>query len=229
MPTFSEVIMTHEDMRNTLIRHLTELEEGPALSLTQHLLDEGIDPLVLIKDCEEAMFAVGDRYASQQYYLSGLIMAGEIFREVMVLTQPLMKQHLAKDTLGTILLGTVQGDIHDIGKSAAAVALRCYGFVVEDLGVDVSPERFLRHVQENPPDIVGLSGLITLAFESMKETIQLLRSATLPGNQSVPIVVGGTMLNERICHLVGADFWTTDAMDGVRICQKLMEKKRGTL
>ena len=73
MPTCSEVIMTHKDMRSTLIRHFTELEEGPALALTQHLLDEGIDPVILIKDCEEAMFAVGERYASQQYYLPGLI------------------------------------------------------------------------------------------------------------------------------------------------------------
>jgi methanogenic corrinoid protein MtbC1 len=220
------VAMDNEDPRETLIRHVTDLDEGPALSLAQRLLDEGLDPLVLIKDCEKAMFAVGERYASQHYYLSGLIMAGEVFREIMVLTQPLMKQRLVEGVSGVVLLGTVQGDIHDIGKSAVAVALRCYGFEVRDLGVDVAPERFLHAVQENRPDVIGLSGLITLAFESMRETIQLVRAEIPPGPDRIPIIVGGTTLNERVCQLVGADYWTTDAMDGVRICQTIMERKR---
>lgn len=218
--------MTNEDPRETLIKHVTDLDEGAALSLARRLLDEGLDPIVLIKDCEKAMFAVGERYASQYYYLSGLIMAGEIFQEIMVLTQPLMRQRLGDSVLGSVLLGTVQGDIHDVGKSTVAVALRCYGFEVEDLGVDVAPERFLRAVQENPPDLIGLSGLITLAFESMKKTIGLIRGEIVPGRGAIPIIVGGTTLNERICRLVGADYWTTDAMDGVRICQAIMEKKR---
>lgn len=217
--------MASEELRDSLIRHLTDLEEAPALSLCQRLLDEGIDPLVLIKDCEQAMFAVGQRYAANQYYLSGLIMAGEIFREIMVLTQPLMKQQLTEGASGTVLLGTVAGDIHDIGKNAVAVALRCYGFAVRDLGVDVPPERFLRAVQESPPDVIGLSGLISVAFESMRETIQLIRGDG-PTRDAIPVIVGGTTLNERVCTLVGADYWTTDAMDGVRLCQSIMERKR---
>jgi methanogenic corrinoid protein MtbC1 len=183
--------MTNEDPREALIKHLTDLDEDSALSLTRRLLDEGLDPLVLIKDCEKAMLAVGERYASRYYYLSGLIMAGEIFQEIMVLTQPLIKQRLVEGVSGAVLLGTVQGDIHDIGKSTVAIALRCYGFEVEDLGVDVPPKRFLRAAQENRPDVMGLSGLITLAFESMKETIPLVRGEILPGRDTIPIIVGG--------------------------------------
>ncbi len=219
--------MADQDLQDALIRHVIDLEEGPALSLARRLLDDGLDPLALIKHCEKAMLAVGERYASQEYYLSGLIMAGEIFQEIMVLTEPLMKQRLGEGVSGTVLLGTVQGDLHDIGKNTVALALRCYGFAVEDLGVDVPPESFLRAVQENRPDVIGLSGLITLSFESMKETILLVRTDAPPGHNPIPVIIGGTAMNERVCDLVGADYWTTDAMNGVRICQAVTERKRG--
>ncbi len=218
--------MTHEDTRQELVKHLTDLDEKYVLNLVQRLLESGVDPLTLIKDCEKAMLAIGELYAAGEYYLSALIMAGEIFREVMVLTRPLMATAVTGTSAGLVLLGTAQGDIHDIGKSTVGVALQCYGFAVEDLGVDVPPQRFLDYVKANSPDVVGLSGLITLAHESMKETIQLLRDNAPPGKASVPVIIGGAALNDRICQFVGADYWTTDAMEGVRICQKLVEKKR---
>jgi len=218
--------MTHEHLRRELVTRLTDLDERYVLNLVQRLLESGVDPLILIKDCEKAMFAIGELYAAGEYYLSALIMAGEIFREVMVLTQPLMPTRLSGASAGLVLLGTAQGDIHDIGKSTVGVALRCYGFAVEDLGVDVPPQRFLDYVNANTPDVIGLSGLITLAHESMKETIQLLRENVPQGRAPIPVIIGGAALNDRICQLVGADYWTTDAMEGVRICQKLVEKKR---
>ncbi|MGD0489684.1 MAG: cobalamin-dependent protein [Syntrophorhabdales bacterium] len=217
--------MTYEDIREALVTHLVDLDETYVLTLVERLLQEGVDPLAVIKDCEKAMFGVGELYATRQYYLSGLLMAGEIFREVMALTQPHMEQQLTGKAFGLVLLDTVQGDIHDIGKSIVAVALRCYGFAVEDLGVDVPPERFLQYAEANPPDVVGLSGLITLAYESMRETIHLLRDHTPPGKTPIPVIIGGTTLNDRVCQLVGADYWTTDAMEGVRICQMITEKK----
>ena len=204
--------------------HLADLDETYVLKLVQRLLDEGQDPLTIIKDCEQAMRLVGERYEGREYYLSGLIMAGEIFREVMALVQPLMEQQLAGSSSGRVLLGTVQGDIHNIGKGIVEVALRCYGFTVEDLGVDVAPQHFLEHIENNPPDIIGLSGLITVAYESMKETVKLLREKRTPGQAAIPIIIGGGMLNETVCRFVGADFWTTDALEGVRICQRIMRK-----
>ncbi|MCL5952376.1 MAG: cobalamin-dependent protein [Chloroflexi bacterium] len=217
--------MTDEQIHQELITRLADLDETYVLQLVKRLLDDGEDPLPIIEDCEQAMTTVGDRYERREYYLSGLIMAGEIFREVMALTQPFMEQRLAGNSTGRILLGTVQHDIHDIGKGIFAIALRCYGFTVDDLGVDVPPQRFLERVQADPPDIVGLSGLITLSYDSMKETIQLIREHSALASPAIPIVIGGGTLTERVAHYVGADYWKTDAMDGVRICQQIMQKQ----
>jgi methanogenic corrinoid protein MtbC1 len=216
--------MVDEEIRQTLITHLVDLDETYVLKLARRLLDEGQDPLTIIKDCEYAMRLVGERYEKREYYLSGLIMAGEIFREVMMISQPSMEQRLVGNASGRVLLGTVQGDIHDIGKDIVELALQCYGFTVEDLGVDVPPQLFLERVQSNPPDIIGLSGLVTVAYESMRETIQLLRGYSTPGQGTIPIIIGGSILSEAICRFVGADFWVTDALEGVRICQRIVQK-----
>ena len=216
--------MADPEIRQALIIHLADLDEAYVLKLVECLLNEGKDPLTLIKDCEEAMCLVGERYEKREYYLSGLIMAGEIFRQVMEMVQPFMEQRLEGNASGRVLLGTVQGDIHNIGKGIVEVALRCYGFTVEDLGVDVPAQRFLERVQSNPPDVIGLSGLLTIAYESMKETVHLLGEHSVPGKPAIPIMIGGGMLNEAICRFVGADFWTTDALEGVRICQRIVQK-----
>jgi len=215
--------VTERKRNRSLVTRLADLDESRVLTMVQDLLDKGEDPLTIIKDCEHAMAIVGERYEKRQYYLSGLIMAGEIFREVMSLVQPLMGERLTGRASGRILLGTVQGDIHTIGKGIVVHALRCYGFTVEDLGVDVAPQRFVEKVNETAPDIVGLSGLITLAYDSMKETVRLLRETS--GGASIPVIIGGSLLNQKICDFIGADFWTKDAMEGVRICQRIVEKE----
>ncbi len=217
--------MADEQTRQELITRLTDLEEDHVLKLVQQLSNEGQDPLKIIEDCEQAMRVVGERYEKHEYYLSGLIMAGEIFREVMSIVQPLLERRLTGHASGRVLLGTVAGDIHDIGKGIFEIALRCYGFTVEDLGVDVPPQRFLERVQSHPPDIIGLSGLITLSYESMKETIKLIREHRVPAHPAIPIIIGGGTLSERVTRYVGADYWTTDAMEGVRICQQIGQKQ----
>jgi methylmalonyl-CoA mutase cobalamin-binding domain/chain len=211
---------------HSLVTRLADLDETYVLNTVRRLLDGGCDPLSIIKDCEKAMAIVGERYESRKYYLSGLIMAGEIFQEVMSMVQPSMEERLKGNASGRVLLGTVKGDIHTIGKGIVAVALRCFGFSVEDLGVDVSPQRFVESVKDNPPDIIGLSGLITIAYTSMRETIQLLGEEARSGGPSIPVIIGGSLLTQKICDFIGADYWTKDAMQGVRICQSIVEKKR---
>jgi methanogenic corrinoid protein MtbC1 len=218
--------MNDETTEHSLIAHLADLDESYVLKAVQHLLDKGEDPLRIIKVSEQAMMLVGERYEKRKYYLSGLIMAGEIFREVMSMCQPLMEERLTGSVSGRVLLGTVQGDIHDIGKRIVEVALRCYGFTVEDLGVDVPPQRFVERVRENPPDVIGLSGLITVAYDGMKETARLLKEQSGSAGPAIPVIIGGSLLNQKICDFTGADFWTNDAMEGVRICQRIVEKKR---
>ncbi len=184
----------------------------------------GDDPLQIIQDCNAGMRRVGERYEEGRYFLSGLIMAGEIFREVMELMQPVLEGQTAKQSSGRILLGTVQGDIHDIGKDMVGLLLTCYGFTVIDLGVDVAPAEFARQVSLQKPDIVGLSGVLTASHAAMRETVQALRGLSGPGERSVPIIIGGGMIDDQICRFVGADYWVGDAMSGVHLCQKLVER-----
>ena len=123
-----------------------------------------------------------------------------------------------------MLLGTVQGDIHDIGKNILSIMLSCYGFTVRDLGVDVPPVDFVAAAGEIRPDIIGLSGLLTVSYDSMRETVRLVRAADEPSLVATPVIIGGGLLNPQVCSYVGADFWTTDAMAGIRHCQALMAR-----
>jgi methylmalonyl-CoA mutase cobalamin-binding domain/chain len=210
---------------NPLSALIADLEEEAVLALVQERLTAGDDPLQILDECNAGMRLVGRKYENGEYFVSGLIMSGEIFREVVDLVQPLLKNQAAGEPSGRVLIGTVSGDIHDIGKNIVGMLLRCYGFTVIDLGVDVSPADFARQAREVQPDIVGLSGLITSSFEMMKETVRLLRAGEVGTDLSFPILIGGAMIDEQVCRYVGADYWEKDAMGGVRLCQKLMSRK----
>jgi methanogenic corrinoid protein MtbC1 len=217
--------LNRNDPRNKLIGFVADLKEQEALALVQERIEQNDDPLALVEDCQEGLRIVGERYERREYYLSGLIMAGEIFREVMEILSPIIEVRLSGSEKGTILLGTVQGDIHDIGKNNLSLLLTCYGFTVHDLGVDVPPEEFLAQALQTWPDIIGLSGLLTSSYDSMRATAQLVRSNTDPRLALIPIVIGGNQLNEQVCQYVGADAWVTDAMSGVRLCQSLIAER----
>lgn len=217
--------LNRNDLRNKLIGFVADLKEQEALALVQERIAHNDDPLALVEDCQEGLRIVGERYERREYYLSGLIMAGEIFREVMEILSPIIEVRLSGSEKGTILLGTVQGDIHDIGKNNLSLLLTCYGFTVHDLGVDVPPEEFLAQALQTWPDIIGLSGLLTSSYDSMRATAQLVRSNTDPRLGLIPIVIGGNQLNEQVCQYVGADAWVTDAMSGVRLCQSLIAER----
>ena len=208
--------------REQLINLLADLEEEKVLALVQKRLAAGDDPLQIIEECNAGMRQVGQRYERGEFFVSGLIMSGEIFREVVELVQPLLQQQTQGQSSGTVLVGTVSGDIHDIGKNITGMLLTCYGFTVIDLGVDVPPAAFAAKAIEIKPDVVGLSGLITASFESMKTTVAAVRAEAQAQHRSFPIVIGGSMLDEQVCRYVGADYWVNNAMDGVRLCQRLI-------
>jgi methylmalonyl-CoA mutase cobalamin-binding domain/chain len=170
------------------------------------------------------MREVGQRYEKGEYFVAGLIMSGEIFREVVELVQPLIEQQSEGNASGRVLVGTVSGDIHDIGKNMFGMLLSCHGFDVIDLGVDVPPDVFAAKVIEKKPDIVGLSGLITASFETMKDTVTALRTQAEEHQLSFPVIIGGGMINDQVCQYVGADYWMPDAMAGVRLCEELLSK-----
>jgi len=210
---------------NRLAALIANLEEDAVLALVEERLAAGDDPLQIIDDCNAGMRIVGQRYENGEYFVSALIMSGEIFREVVELVQPLLEKRGNGQSSGLVLIGTVSGDIHDIGKNMVGMLLSCYGFTVIDLGVDVPPADFAQKAIEIKPDIVGLSGLITASFEMMKETITALREQAAAHQVSFPIMIGGSMVDEQVCRYVGADYWEKDAMGGVRLCQELAAKK----
>ncbi len=126
---------------------------------------------------------------------------------------------------GNILLGTVQGDIHDIGKNIVGVLMRCHGFTVTDLGVDVPPVEFARETLRIQPDIISLSGLLTISYDSMKETILEIRKLDDPGVARTPVLIGGGTINAMVCGFVGADYWATDAVVGMQFCRQIMAER----
>jgi methanogenic corrinoid protein MtbC1 len=212
---------TLEGLRTALI----ELDEGRTLELTHELLAQGgVSPHSILSTCQQALKVVGERYEREEYYISGLIMAGELFKEVLDLVQPSYEQTARRESTGTIVLGTVAKDIHDIGKNLFGTSLKGFGFEVIDLGVDVSAETFLAEVARSRPDVVCLSGLIAAAFASMKQTVELLRAHEDDLGYRPPIVLGGAIIDGRVCEYCGADSWSTDAMEGVRICQELVAR-----
>jgi methanogenic corrinoid protein MtbC1 len=204
-----------------LARALADLQENEALEIVRLRMDRGDDPMQIIEDCQAGMREVGERYAQQRYFLSALIMAGDILRVIMEIVLPSIEAKYARESTGRVLLGTVQCDIHDLGKNMLTMLLRSYGFMILDLGVDVPPERFVKATRDFKPHVIGLSGLITAAHESMRQTVSALRAAMAEDSTSIPILLGG-QVDEQVCHFVGADYWTTDAMEGVRLCQRLV-------
>ena len=205
--------------QSQLVSAIANLNEGLALNLIRERLAESDDPLTLIADCQKGLQRVGERYAQHKYYLSGLIMGGEIFYEVMELIQPAMENRISGTSSGKILLGTVASDIHDLGKNMFKLLLSCYKLTVYDLGVDVPPEEFLRQARKLQPDILGLSGLITKAYDSMRDTVKLFRKE----GYQIPIVIGGSQLSEEVFQYTGADYWVNEADVGVKLCLRLLK------
>lgn len=218
--------MQTSNTRENLIKLLADLDEDAVLRLVDQRVGAGDDPYQIIEDCNEGMRLVGQRYEQGQYFISGLIMSGEILTEVVERVGPLLNGQKAKKSSGSILLGTVSGDIHDIGKNIAGMLLSCYGFTVTDLGVDVPPAEFTAKALEMKPDIIGLSGLITASFEMMQKTVTALRAAAQTHGLKFHIIIGGATVDEQVCRFVGADEWVTDAMVGVRLCQKFVESSK---
>ena len=213
------------DQLKAITDALIELDEDETLRLVQEALAAGEHSLSLVHACEQAMRVIGERYQRQEYYLSGLILAGEIFSEVLARVQPELERELVGEASGIVLLGTVAGDIHDIGKNLMATMLRSFGFTVHDLGIDAPPDDVRRGGGQAHPDIVGLSGLITASFGSMKATTALLKAE--PRLEPTPFVIlGGGIIDEDVRRFAGADSWSADAMEGVRICQRVVADKR---
>ncbi len=205
-------------MKEKLIEAIASVEEDEAIKLAGQMLDAGTDPQSILDACREAMSLVGQRYEAKDYFLPELIISGEILKQIGELIKPRMQGQAAQsEPLGKIVMGTVAGDIHDIGKDIVAFMLDVNNFEIHDLGVDVPAEKFVEKIKEVQPQIVGLSGFLTLAFDQMKATVEAMQQAGV--RDSVKVMIGGAPMDEAVAKYIGADAYGTDASAAVRLAK----------
>lgn len=214
------------DRVEALTEAIVEMDEVLALRLVGELMDAGASRSAILQAANAALQTVGERYERKEYFLSALIVGGEIFKQVVEMLGPQTPSSTSGAILGKVLLGTVEGDIHDIGKNMAVTTLTGLGFEVRDIGVDIPSTQFVEEVREYQPDILGLSGiLIPIAATAMRGTVEAVRADRAEAGK-MPFVIIGGRVDRTIADYVRSDSWTTDAMEGARICQRFMEAKR---
>jgi len=228
--------MARQESRGPLARNMEELahlvadlkEEEVLLRIGEHLA-AGVAPEEIFSACQKGMRLVGSMHEKGQYFIAGLIMAGEIMREAVNLLSPIMTQQRSRKNLGRVVLGTIAGDIHDIGKNLFKDLLECHGFTVMDLGVDVPPADFLRAYDEFKPHLIAASALITDSFPRLRELTVLFETAAREWNERPLILIGGGQVDETVFRMSGSDHWAPDAFAGVRLCQKLTAPRKRSL
>ena len=207
-----------------LAEALAGLEEEKVAKLVQQKLDANDDAMSILEECRQGMDIVGERYKSGEYFLSELIVSGEIFKEAMKVIEPRMQAGREGKTLAKMVLGTVKGDIHNIGKDIVVILLKAAGFEVHDLGIDVAPRAFVDKLKETGASILGMSGLLTPSFDSMKETVEAVKEAGLRDKDK--IIVGGGVVSELVKRHTGAEAFTDDGLEGVEICRRFAQQAK---
>jgi methanogenic corrinoid protein MtbC1 len=207
-------------MAKELVELISNLKEKEALEFVQKKLDEGIDPLEILEEARGGLKIVGERFSCGDYFIPDLVFSGEILKRVAKLAEPYLKEGKKdqRERRGKVIIGTVRGDIHDIGKNMVVFLLDTNGYEVFDLGIDVPAEKFVQTIRETGGKIIGLSGFLTLAFDSMKETIEAIKGAHL--RDKVKIMIGGGQIDEQVMTYTGADAYGLDAMAAVKLADQ---------
>ncbi len=211
-------------MADDLVEALSDLREDDALALVKTRLDAGENPLGIFDDARRAMEIVGQRFSASEYFIPELVYAGEILKEISALVKPRLAAGEDVPRIGKVVIGTVAGDIHDIGKDIVVFMLDANGFEVLDLGVDVPAEKFVETIQDTGTSVVGMSGFLTLSFQSMKETVAAIDRAGL--RDQVRIMIGGGQIDEQVRRFTGADAFGRDAMAAVELAKTWLVKER---
>jgi 5-methyltetrahydrofolate--homocysteine methyltransferase len=205
-------------MAKDLVSALADLKEKEALKIAEDRLKAGEEPLKILEDARKAMEIVGKRFASSEYFMPDLVYSGEILKAVTDMVKPKLAKAGEIKRVGKVVFGTVAGDIHDIGKDIVVFMLDVNGFEVYDLGVDVPAQKFVEKIKESGAPIVGLSGFLALAFDSMKQTVEAIKAAGL--RDKVKVMIGGGQMSEEVRKYTGADAYGPDAMAGVSLAKK---------
>ena len=210
--------MTDEEKQ--LVEWLADMNEDDALALSNKmLLEDKKDPMRVLELCRAAMDIVGKRFEEGEYFLPELVLAGEMLDTIGSVAKPLIKEGEGGEAkqLGKILIGTVHGDLHDIGKNIVSFMLDINGFEVKDIGIDVPVKTFIDEINDFQPDVVGLSGFLTLAFDSMKETITAFDQAGM--RDKFKVMIGGGQIDETVRAYTGADAFGVNAVEAVNLCR----------
>ena len=209
------------DEERQLVEWLADMNEDDAMPLAHRmLLEDQVDPMHVLDLCRAAMDIVGQRFEEGEYFLPELVLAGEMLDTIGKVAKPLIKQGEGGEAakLGKVLIGTVHGDLHDIGKNIVTFMLDINGFEVRDIGIDVPVQKFIDEIKDYQPDVVGLSGFLTLAFDSMKETIAAFESAGI--RRGFKVMIGGGQIDETVRAYTGADAFGVNAVEAVALCKQ---------
>jgi len=205
-------------MAEDLVSTLADLKEKEALKIVEDRLSAGEEPLKILGDARHAVEIVGKRFADSEYFIPDLVYSGEILKAITDMVKPKLAKAAEVKRVGKVIIGTVAGDIHDIGKDIVVFMLDVNGFEVYDLGVDVPAQKFIEKIKESGAPIVGLSGFLALAFDSMKETVEAMKAAGL--RDKVKVMIGGGQMSEEVRKYTGADAYGKDAMAGISLAKK---------
>jgi 5-methyltetrahydrofolate--homocysteine methyltransferase len=204
-------------MAKDLVKTLADLKEKEAFKIVEDRLKAGENPLKILDDARRAVEIVGKRFADGEYFIPDLVYSGEILKAITDRVKPKITKTAKVKRLGKVIVGTVAGDIHDIGKDIVVFMLDINGFEVFDLGVDVPAQKFVDTIKETGSSVVGLSGFLTLAFDSMKETVEAVKKAGL--RDKVRIMIGGGQVDDQVKVFAGADAYGKDAMAAVTLAK----------
>jgi len=208
------------DLMGDIAQAIAKLRYNDVMKMVTQATKDGVDPLSILNDCRAGMDQVGELYSSGEYFLSELIMSANIFKKVAAMIEPLLMEDRRDSALGSVVISTPKGDIHDIGKNIVATLFKVGGFNVFDLGVDVKPEVIADAVAETDSTIVAMSALITPTFQSMKRTVELLEERGLRDGRYV--IIGGGPTTGAVRDYVGADAWSLDPKVGVNLCRDFL-------
>jgi dimethylamine corrinoid protein len=211
------------DMLDSIASAIGKLDSSEsAKALVTSALSQGLSPTEITeKGIRRGLEIVGEKYEANEYFLSELLYAGSLVGELFDLLKPSMK-NLQLERKGTIVLGTVKGDIHDLGKNIFKMLADSSGFEVHDLGVDVEPTSFVNEIRQVHPQVLGLSALLTTALEEMRNTLDELRTVGVKTN--LRVLLGGNAVKKEFGAEIGADATALDAVEGLEICKEWLKK-----
>lgn len=198
---------------------LRDLDEKRVYALVDEKITQSVSALDIINECNQGMVAVGELFSENKYFLSQLIFSSQILKNVMSRLDPLLTGTRNKDAIGKVVIGTVKGDIHDIGKNIVITLLRGCGFEVIDLGVSVPSEKFIEAIRKSGARVLGMSALLSTTYPEMKNVVSAMSEAGL--REDVKIIIGGAPVNEQVRQFAGADYFAEDAVAGIKLCKKI--------